>query len=60
MHGGCTTVEIKTGYGLDPKAEMRLLKLASQLGEERRSASFPPCSRCMRCLPTSATVARIM
>jgi imidazolonepropionase len=33
MHGGCTTVEIKTGYGLNPKAEMRLLKLASQLGE---------------------------
>src|SRR5258708_22313918 len=23
MRGGCTTVEIKTGYGLNPKAEMR-------------------------------------
>src|SRR4051812_26395557 len=33
MRGGCTTVEIKTGYGLDPKAEMRLLKIASQLGD---------------------------
>jgi imidazolonepropionase len=33
MRGGCTTIEIKTGYGLSPKAEMRLLKLASQLGE---------------------------
>src|SRR6476661_7959300 len=33
MSGGCTTVEIKTGYGLNPKAEMRLLKLANQLGE---------------------------
>ena len=33
MRGGCTTVEIKTGYGLNPKAEMRLLKIAKQLGE---------------------------
>src|SRR5689334_1189345 len=28
MAGGCTTIEIKTGYGLNAKAEMRLLKLA--------------------------------
>src|SRR4029079_2564160 len=33
MRGGCTTVEIKTGYCLSPKAEMRLLTLANQLGE---------------------------
>src|SRR5579884_3867646 len=33
MRGGCTTVEVKTGYGLDPASEMRLLKLAAQLGE---------------------------
>jgi imidazolonepropionase len=33
MRGGCTTVEIKTGYGLEPKAEIRLLKIAKQLGE---------------------------
>src|SRR3954468_3286898 len=33
MLGGCTTVEIKSGYGLNPKAEMRLLKLAHALGE---------------------------
>ena len=33
MRGGCTTVEIKTGYGLDPESEMRLLRLAKQLGE---------------------------
>ena len=33
MRGGCTTVEVKTGYGLDPKSEMRLLKLAKQVGE---------------------------
>jgi imidazolonepropionase len=33
MRGGCTTIEIKTGYGLDPKAELRLLKITKQLGE---------------------------
>jgi imidazolonepropionase len=33
MSGGCTTVEIKSGYGLDPKSELRLVKIASELGE---------------------------
>ena len=33
MRGGCTTVEIKSGYGLDPKSELRLLKIAYELGE---------------------------
>ena len=33
MRGGCTTVEVKTGYGLDPKSELRLLEIAHQLGE---------------------------
>src|SRR6476661_3204698 len=33
MRGGCTTVEVKSGYGLDPKSELRLLKIAKQLGE---------------------------
>jgi imidazolonepropionase len=32
MGGGCTTVEIKSGYGLDPKSELRLLKIADELG----------------------------
>jgi imidazolonepropionase len=32
MRGGCTTVEIKSGYGLDPASELRLLKIASELG----------------------------
>ena len=31
--GGCTTVEVKTGYGLDVDSELRLLRLAAQLGE---------------------------
>ena len=33
MRGGCTTVEIKSGYGLDPKSELRLLKIADELGK---------------------------
>jgi imidazolonepropionase len=33
MRGGCTTIEVKTGYGLDPKSELRLLGIAHQLGE---------------------------
>jgi len=33
MAGGCTTVEVKTGYGLSVDAELRLLDLASRLGE---------------------------
>ncbi len=32
MAGGCTTIEIKSGYGLDPESELRLLKIASELG----------------------------
>jgi imidazolonepropionase len=33
MKGGCTTVEIKSGYGLDPASELRLLKIANELGQ---------------------------
>jgi imidazolonepropionase len=33
MRGGCTTVEVKSGYGLDLPSELRLLKIARQLGE---------------------------
>src|SRR6476620_7405788 len=33
MAGGCTTIEVKSGYGLEPKNEVRLLKVAKQLGE---------------------------
>src|SRR5689334_4054964 len=34
MGGGCTTVEVKSGYGLDPKNELRLLKIARRLGND--------------------------
>ena len=33
MRAGCTTVEVKSGYGLDRKSELRLLKLANELGD---------------------------
>jgi len=33
MRGGCTTIEIKSGYGLDTSSELRLLRIAAQLGE---------------------------
>ena len=34
MRGGCTTVEVKSGYGLSPDSELRLLKVARKLGED--------------------------
>jgi len=33
MAGGCTTVEIKSGYGMDTASEMRLLNAARALGK---------------------------
>ena len=32
MAGGCTTVEVKSGYGLDTASELRLLKIIGELG----------------------------
>ena len=34
MAGGCTTVEIKSGYGFDGPSEIRLLETAKALGEQ--------------------------
>ena len=41
MRGGCTTVEIKSGYGLDPKGELRLVKIASELGHDETVRIVP-------------------
>src|SRR6476659_7273094 len=41
MAGGCTTVEIKSGYGLDPKSELRLLEIAQQLGTDEAVRIVP-------------------
>ena len=39
--GGCTTVEVKTGYGLDVDSELRLLRLAAELGEAQAVRIVP-------------------
>lgn len=36
MAGGVTTVEIKSGYGLDVDAELRMLRAAKMLGESEK------------------------
>jgi imidazolonepropionase len=41
MRGGCTTVEIKSGYGLDVKSELRLLKIAAELGQGEQVRIVP-------------------
>jgi imidazolonepropionase len=41
MRGGCTTVEVKSGYGLDPNSELRLLKMAEQLGQNEAVRVVP-------------------
>ena len=41
MAGGCTTVEIKSGYGLDPKSELRLLRIAKALGDDEAVRIVP-------------------
>jgi imidazolonepropionase len=50
MQGGCTTVEVKSGYGLDPKSEVRLLKIAKQLGEHE-SVRIVPTLLALHALP---------
>lgn len=34
IEAGTTTIEIKSGYGLDPGTELRLLRVARRIGEE--------------------------
>ena len=41
MRGGCTTIEIKSGYGLNPASELRLLRIAQQLGEDEAVRVVP-------------------
>jgi imidazolonepropionase len=41
MHGGVTTVEIKSGYGLDIESELKMLKAAKALGESERVRVVP-------------------
>ncbi len=41
MSGGCTTIEVKSGYGLDPKSELRLLKIIKRLGADEAVRIVP-------------------
>ena len=41
MAGGVTTVEIKSGYGLDIETELRMLKAAKALGEQEKVRVVP-------------------
>jgi imidazolonepropionase len=41
MRGGCTTIEIKSGYGLDPSSELRLLDIARKLGVDEAVRTVP-------------------
>jgi len=41
MSGGCTTVEVKSGYGLDVANELRLLKIIGQLGQDEAVRIVP-------------------
>jgi imidazolonepropionase len=50
MAGGCTTVEVKSGYGLDPGSELRLLKIAGQLGD-REAVRIVPTLLALHALP---------
>jgi imidazolonepropionase len=41
MLGGCTTVEVKSGYGLETKSELRLLDIADKLGKDEAVRIVP-------------------
>lgn len=41
LRGGTTTVEAKSGYGLSPDAEVKILRVIRKLGEEGRLRTVP-------------------
>ena len=41
IRGGCTTVEVKSGYGLDTTSELRLLKIIGELGNNEAVRIVP-------------------
>lgn len=41
MRGGCTTIEVKSGYGLDPESELRLLRIAGELRQDEAVRIVP-------------------
>ena len=53
MAGGCTTVEVKSGYGHDPASELRLLEAARALGLEE-PVRIVPTLLALHALPAGA------
>ena len=53
MAGGCTTVEIKSGYGFDTASELRLLVTAKMLGEQE-AVRIVPTLLALHALPAGA------
>jgi imidazolonepropionase len=53
MRGGCTTVEVKSGYGLDQQSELRLLQIARQLGHDE-PVRISPTLLALHALPKGA------
>jgi len=51
---GVTTVEIKSGYGLDARSELRLLKIAADLGEGE-AVRIVPTLLALHALPSDQT-----
>ena len=61
MKGGCTTIEIKSGYGLDPDERASPPAHRQRARRRRGRAHRPDPARAPRASrPTSATAARIM
>ena len=53
MRGGCTTIEVKSGYGLSPDSELRLLTLVNRLGEGE-AVRIVPTLLALHALPADA------
>ena len=53
MAGGCTTVEVKSGYGFDTASELRLLETARALGEQE-AVRIVPTLLALHALPKDA------
>ena len=60
MRGGCTTVEIKSGYGLDPPSELRMLRCAASSARASRPDRPDPARAPRACPPIARTAVRIM
>jgi imidazolonepropionase len=50
MRGGCTTIEVKSGYGLDTESELRLMRIIGALGE-REAVRIVPTLLALHALP---------